>query len=1209
MSFTEAQRKAIDAHGNVLVVAGAGAGKTSTLVERCVTRLLAPADPAGLDEILMVTFTEAAAAGMKQRIRARLGMELEGTRDAAVRSRIEEQLALLDISRIGTLHGFCLRLVREHGHELALDPQMTVLAEEQSAALMEETLDGILRSHYAGGTALGPAVEELIAVQANGREEVVRELVFKLHHYTQTLPDPGGWFQKQLEQFRQPDAGDWHRWLSEAFQEWRTLWVPELVSQPSENERAHQCAERLTGLDDSPSRQTTARVLDEIIRAGQDFPHGTKGRFRDPIEDFFTDAAFLRSLARTRDGTDPLVEDWNWVRRQMETLLNLAMEFSNGFAKAKRDEGALDFHDLEQFTLRLVWDNSTGRPLPLAEALRQRFKVVFVDEYQDINAAQDRIIEALSRGGSAVLGNRFLVGDVKQSIYRFRLSDPRIFQNYRKKWAAGAGHESVLTLAENFRSRERLLQFINPIFAELMREEIGGVACGPDDELKFGSPETRRMLSAETSTESRVEVHLQLKERTDAVPDAASDEGDSGLVEMAEAGDAEIEAGRVAKRLRALVAEGHPVWDEQEQAFRPVGWGDMVILLRSVRNKAESYAKEFNRQGVPLEAERGGFYENAEITDLLSLLELLDNPIQDVPLLAVLRSPLVGLSLDELATIRLASRHGHFWTALKRWRETETGNSSAAGSKVDRFLKRHARWRRMARETSLSQRLETVLDETNYRDWLLAQPRGEQRLANVRHLLVLAQQFDPFQRQGLQRFLRFVEAQRGAQVDSELPSVEARNAVRLMSIHKSKGLEFPVVVLAGLGGRFNLRDLSDHVVLDEDFGLCPQVKPPETGRRYPSLPWWRARQRQRREALGEEMRLLYVAMTRARDTLLLAGTVSRKKAEVWPATATGSPSHRQLLKAGTALDWLGPLLAKSAGNPDWVNQPAGQANLFRWTIQNGREQSEGEESPVADEPLDAGADDSTVGVGAEELRRLRERIEWQYPFATAAREPAKTSVSLLRRRADEADAEARQLFQPVGTGRRRWTKPAGKEMPQSLSASEIGSAHHLFLEAVALDQVGTEAGLKREADRLCQAGVLDARQLAALDFSALSAFWQSELGRSICEHPEHVHRELAFTARMSPADLIHLGLPINLRPEDDEFLVVQGVVDLAVILPDGIRIVDFKTDRVAPEDLDEKVRHYAPQLKLYGCALDRIHGRPVTESSLHFLAPGRTVRL
>ena len=838
MSLTAAQQAAIQARGNVLVVAGAGTGKTHTLVERCIQCLVAGQPPASLDEILMVTFTDAAAAEMRQRIRARL--EEEAKRDPT-HSHWQEQLALFDTAHIGTLHSFCLQLIKQHFYELELDPQLSVLTEEEGRMLADETLDQLLQAHYAGQTPAAQAVQELIQVQGGGRDQAIRALVLRLHHYTQTLPDPAGWFRAQLALAGSLEPAVWRQWFAEGVIEWRDQWQPRLESAPADNRVASTCLAALSPIVPGLPPSALARALGEIRDARANCPRGHKTRWIKPFVDLFEGAEFLASLLAPPDGgePDPLIQDWGWVRPQMTALLGLATGFAAAFADAKRERGMVDFHDLEQHALRLLWNSTASQPTPIACHWRKQLRFVFVDEYQDINAAQDRIIQALSRDGADA--NRFLVGDVKQSIYRFRLANPHIFQGYVDSWRGGDGQ--AIPLRDNFRSREGVLNFINSLFGLILRREVGGVAYDEQARLCFGAPEERRALSASGNHSPRVEWHLRLKGAEGA------EEGADPADEVSDLLEAEKEARLVALRLRDLRQAEHAVWDEQAGAFRPVDWRDMAVLLRSPSNKVESYAKEFSKLGVPLQVERGGFYRSSEVLDLLSLLQLLDNPLQDVPALAVLHSPLVGLTLDELVRVRLAGR-GPFWTALVRWQEKESptpeagraadGRADCAGQlelapgdetfrKVTRFLERHAHWRRLTRQASLSRCLEAVLAETHYAEWLLTQPQGEQRYANVRRFLGLAQQFDQFQRQSLFRFLSFVEAQQLAETEPDVAAVAQENAVRLMSIHQSKGLEFPLVVVADLGKAFNLADLRADLILDETYGLCPRIQPPLTG--------------------------------------------------------------------------------------------------------------------------------------------------------------------------------------------------------------------------------------------------------------------------------------------------------------------------------------------------------------------------------------------
>ena len=1289
------------ARGNVLVMAGAGTGKTKTLVDRCLHCL--EFGGASIEELLIVTFTEAAAAEMRDRLRQAI-QERVSEQTGTSTDRWTEQLARFDLAHIGTLHGFCLKLVREHFYDLGLDPRLTLLDEGEARQLANEVLTEQFDVHYAGEDPFSLAVQELIQVHGGGRDESIRQLVVRLHLHSQAQPDAAGWLARQRGIFAAAEPTDWQTWLLKGIQTWRNDWLPLLKLHAGGNEKAAELAGLLECLD-AGQRVPAAGTIDRMVAADGNWPKGRKTVLRKPLEDLFADAQFLQSLLVPTGGRDPLAEDWSWVRGQMQTLLQLAEQFAARLAERKRANGTLDFQDLEQFALKLLWDSSTGRPAAVAEHWRQKLKFVFVDEYQDINAAQDKIIQGLSRDGDH--GNRFLVGDVKQSIYRFRLADPKIFREYARSWRGPAGQ--TIPLRENFRSAEGLLRLANSIFHQVMREEVGGVTYDAEAALSFGAPDTRTELSAARDSTPRAKLLLRFKHRRGASRDEDA---------VAPVDETLSEARMVTRELQQLVEGGQLIFDAKQNAQRPVEWRDIAILLRSPRGRSEVYAKECERAGIPLQVARGGFYESAEVLDLLSLLQLLDNPLQDVPCLAVLRSPLVGLSLDELAEIRQAARGGHFWTALNRSAEVGLSRPETQ-AKIDGFRQRFSRWRRLARLGSLSQCLEEILAETLYSDWLRGQPRGPERVAGVTAFLQLAQRFDQLQRQGLYRFLQFIEAQQEAGAEPEVPPTIAENAVRLMSIHQSKGLEFPVVVLADLAKSFNEQDLRGDIIFDEELGVCPKVKPPGQGRRYPSLPHWLAQRRQKRELRGEELRLFYVALTRARDRLILAASLSEKSwEEKWTRPQALAP--HQIAAAKSVADWLALWFAHQLP-PDahLADQTSGQLDDLHWQIipdepasgenppktdsrnEEPRSQSKPEAVKLAEGgndvslsmnpkmvertphpgPLLRGEGDDVPASGqserltfasgsgvqcanlsgnslpigsadsadAEDLDKLRERLEWIYPFTTATRHKAKSSVTALRRQAEEMESgEMNELFpdqshmasssQPARatakllgasksslggedlgegglpshhgdqeeeivsppTAARRLDRSAGKN---KLGAAEIGLAHHKFLQHLVLDKAGD---LAAEAERLVRENYLTAEERAALDLKALAAFWSSAAGQKILAHADEVRRELPFTARFSPVELAAItGAPAG-PALAEEFVVVQGVADLVVLRPEEIWLLDFKTDAITVRDLPEKIRIYTPQLRFYAAALERIFRRRVTWRALHFLALGRT---
>jgi ATP-dependent helicase/nuclease subunit A len=1240
MSLTASQSRAVAARGNVIVVAGAGTGKTSTLVERCLDVLR---EGASLESILMVTFTEAAAAEMRHRLRHQLQRLVETGADTAQRERLAEQLALVESAPISTLHSFCLALVRSHFHELGVDPDPNVLDESQCRALAEETLERLFEECYAGTQPWQIGVRSLIAVYAPDRDQLVRQLVLQLHRYTQSLPDAQAWLAAQAQAWgadgsltspgvgadvRSSSApGDsgvasagglamsvWERWLIEGFRDWQGRWQP-LLQAHAGIKNIDECLAAMGSMGCDVTRADVARVAGAVAVAGTAaWPRGMAGSVRDPLKACFEEAQFLAAAAVP----GALEADWQAVRDHMVALLALTTEFTARFTRAKRDLGGLDFSDLEQLALQLL-RGAGGQSTAVAEAVRAQFAYVFVDECQDINAAQDAILSAISRTGAEA--NRFLVGDVKQSIYQFRRADPRIFRRYEQAWGGAGADETSdptvpgagladggqrIVLAENFRSRPRLIEFVNTLFGALMCERFGGV---PYEPLQPGPGRAPDGLEDGPC----VELHVL---RT--VPGAVLAVADEGEGEAESLSAIEREARLVAGRLRGLKESGFQIWDKRRQERRAVEWGDMAVLLRSPGPRAEAFAKEFHRAGIPLAAARAGFFEAIEVSDLVNLLRLLDNPLQDIPLLAVLRSPLVGLTLDELAALRVSNDRKPFWRALTQFvvkpgdlggtsptRSIPDGESAAEAGQAgtrDRaalwerlrmFLEQFGRWRELARQAGPSLCLEQVLTDTNYDVLLGGNDRGREQAANVGLLLEYARQFDPYRRQGLFRFLQFIDSLEATDAAPEPVPVRSRDAVQLMSIHRSKGLEFPVVVLAALGGRFNLQELNSLLLLDAHYGLAPKAHTPAGTSRYPTLPFWLAERRQRAQRLGEELRLLYVATTRARDRLILTGSWSGKDPEVWTAAPTSGVSEQTLIAARCPLDWIEAWFPGVTQASDWTDADHGATGQMTWEFWNvgdprlasPAQHSEAGQSPEAGQP-----------VAVPSLATVAHDVSWVYGPLSATTEPAKSSVSALRRRALElADEEALPRFNGSRAG--------------SLSAAERGTLHHRFLQWVRIDQADRVGPLSRQLRELVEQGLFSPSEAELLDLAAVAGFWASEVGRTIAGAADRVRRELPFTVRLGDVEVRAL---LGQAPDpalEAEFVVVQGVVDLVVLLDDQLWLLDFKTDDVEGEALEQRVREYTAQLWLYAAALEKVFGKPVVRQWLHFLTCGRTVEV
>jgi ATP-dependent helicase/nuclease subunit A len=1166
---TEAQKIAIEQAGNTLVMAGAGTGKTTTLVGRVLHWITAGGH--SIERLLLVTFTEAAAAEMRHRLRKELTERIRSATDDAA-DRLHQQVALLEQARISTLHSFCLNLIKEHFHLLGIDPDVRVLDDRQTRPLQERVLDELFKEHYEGRHENSVAVQALIRLNGRGDVRAIRGQVLGIHRFARTLESPGAWLDREALRCASPDPVEWRDWLGLEIVRWRADWLDRLRPLEDRNDFANQACAAVAAIPSDPEAPDAAALFGAIRKPGPRWANGTDKDLKDEVEQCYAEAAELGSLLEKTDGVGGLERDWGDVREGLSALLELVREFDQRYSAAKREMGGVDFSDQEQLALRILADSTNG----VAARCREFYQQVMIDEAQDINRAQDAILRAISRN------NRFVVGDVKQCIYQFRLSDPKIFQDLARDWQ-NEGDGRVIPLTDNFRSHEGVIDFVNELFASLMVPSVGGMVYDDSARLAFGAPESRQDLTKSLDPEGfhRVEVDVLATKRPKG--EAPINEEDADLLSI------EKEARLVAVRLQRLREEKAAVWDADLQGFRPAEWKDMVVLLRSPGPCAESFVREFQRCGVPLLAKRAGFYSALEVRDLLNLLQLLDNPVQDLPLLAVLRSPLVGMSPEELGWIRSKRKKEPVWYSVKRF--AEEGGDDRLRLKTSAFLERFADWRSLTRQSSLSHCLEVVLEQTQYESLLAMSDRGAERLGNVRRLLDLARQFDPWQRQGLHRFVKFVEAQIDADLDLEPAPPAAADAVTMMSIHQSKGLEFPIVAVAGLGRQFNEGDLNAGLVIDEEYGLCPQVYPDGPERRYPSLPLTLARRRRRVDLRAEEGRLLYVAVTRARDRLLLVGTVNATADKVRERMAEHLDAAA-IASARCGLDWLLPWLGARSSSA-MLSGGEGELPVCRWRLL--------EEMPPSDGAvrIEATCDKEAAPV---DLDALADRLEFAYPYAGATIEAAKTSVSELRRRSMEDDGTAVERFR----ARRRLVTSAPNEL--ELTGAQRGTAHHAFLQRIDLKKAGSPQELRSQANRLVESGSMTEVDLRSVDFDALAEFFVTPLGRKIVAAAGHAARELPFTARLKRGDLAAFGLKsTSLELAEDDFVVVQGVVDLALIQDDSIVILDYKTDSISSDEVPAKAAEYAPQLRLYALAMERINGRRVEAAWLHFIKPRRSV--
>lgn len=1300
--WTDEQWQAITARGdNLLVAAAAGSGKTSVLVERIIRQVSDPDQRIRVDQLLVVTFTNAAAAEMRQRIGEALRKALEQNPDAA---HLRRQLALLQRATITTLHAFCLGLLRQYAYMVELDPEFRVADPLEVELLKRDVLEVLLEEWYEADAEFQQFADCWVDEQGDGRLE---ELLLSLYEFSRSHPAPAEWLNQAAAMFAVDettslDSLPWTRSIlaSVRFQ---------LLRAEAAMERALQLAERAEAfaayVPPLRKERTAIAAACTSVEAGWDaaaaavnaISFGRLPALRALDEQYLSDKEQLQSFRNqakeivnklreetfAQDSTR-ILSDLGKTAPLMKTLARLVSRFAAALEREKRARCLVDFSDLEHLALAILSETDERgqrQPSLVARQLQEQFVEVLVDEYQDINLVQETILQLVSRPRSAAgSANRFMVGDVKQSIYRFRLAAPNLFMQkylaYRRHGengrhiatsaaeadkAAELAAEPVLPaqqadagvridLAANFRSRREVVDAVNYLFRQIMSVRVGEIAYDQSAELIC-----RATYPPAADGQLAVELHLIDRTPVDGtevvagaappfVPAADSDasfaEAEGGQENpLDEATAAQLEARLIAQKIRSWMEPGPDgetlfVYDKQSKAMRPVRYRDIVILLRAAAGWTQPMLEELRAAGIPVYAEQSnGYFSASEVELMLSLLRLIDNRRQDIPLAAVLRSPLVGLSENMLAQIRVRYPTLPFHEAVERFARETAPQEVAWLGRLRHFLHRLERWRTTARRHSLADLLSEIYRETGYVDYVAALENGKQRKANLRALYDRARQYEAGAHRGLFRFLRFIDRikEQGGDLGEARTVGESEDVVRIMTIHKSKGLEFPVVFVAGLGKSFHSRDLQKQFLLHKDFGFGPYVVDPVQRLRYPSFAHQGIQQQLRQEMLAEEMRVLYVALTRAREKLLLIGSVRGLAEQVrsWGEQHVRGErlADEELIQARCYLDWIGRALIR---HPDCavLRDIAGGdraipllTDASQWKVQ--LYQLSDLPKATVDVQLDEAIWQQILQLQPlpleEEIAPYRqlveERLSWRYPHREASRTAVKWSVSDLKHVLSQQTEDA-ALWTP--TGHKPLRLPQITQRPRFLTTvqgegtakarftpAEIGTIMHLFMQHVELSGPLDEADLNQQLVRLVAGEYFTAEEAEQVDVARVAAFFRSELGQ-LLKRARTLQRELPFTMTLPVGEL-----DPNLA-ERPERIIVQGVIDCLVEQEDGrLILIDYKTDAL-PGEWNEAVRRqlvarYREQVGLYARAVRLLYQRPVDACYLYFFARNQAV--
>ncbi|WP_042224591.1 helicase-exonuclease AddAB subunit AddA [Oceanobacillus manasiensis] len=1237
VNWTKEQEEAIYTGGkDVLVAAAAGSGKTAVLVERIIQKLLNKQNPVDIDSLLVVTFTNAAAQEMRNRVGEALEKALAEDPNS---QHLKKQVSLLQRASISTLHSFCLEVVRQYAYLLDIDPSFRIANDMEADLIKQEVIDDLFERWYGEEGSGQAAFFAVVDRFSNDRSDAeVEDLILSLYTFAVQNPYPDHWLDQLANTYAVSEVWE------ESTLSWLNIMKREVRSQFTAMEEEMALAMEMTKESDGPYQY--AETIEVDIAGLQE----AKVHLEDwnMLQQHMENSTFAKLSSKKMDCNedkkkkvkalrDSYKKRWNdmkqgWFSRNLEShvqdmrelapvikkLTELVKTFKQEFSQQKRERALVDFSDLEHLCLQLLMEEQTPAeeptPSQVAIQFQQKFSELLVDEYQDTNLVQETLLRLLSDRTGA--GNMFMVGDVKQSIYRFRHAEPALFIEKYKRFAKEEEQGQRIDLASNFRSREDVLVGANYIFRQILDETVGEVKYDQNAELIYGNKMYDSLPHSEPAPELLI-IDREAEEEKDE---------DSGEEDYRDLEKAQIEARAYAEKIKGWIGQKDAaplqVADKATNAHRDMQYRDVVILLRSM-TWAPTITDELKKQGIPVYAEIStGYFEAIEVKIMISLLKVIDNPRQDIPLASVLRSPIVGLNEDDLASIRLAGRNKTFYEALLQFKKEQTG---PVGDKLETFLAKLQTFRMDASQGALSDLIWDIYRETGYYDFVGGMPGGRQRQANLRALYDRARSYENTSFRGLFRFLRFIERmeERGDDLGAARALSEQEDVVRIMTIHKSKGLEFPVVILGAMDKQFNLMDLNQKYLLHKDLGFASKYIDPVKRITYPTLFFQALKQEKLRELLAEEMRVLYVALTRAKEKLVMIGNVAsfKKKRQKWEKMLDHSewvlPAHYRM-ESKTYLDWVGPALIRHQSTEILRTEELQDAVLdeirvdpSKWNvkIQHGSELANIEETNdeaelSLRETLKAW---HPVQVEDEELATsVDERLSYQYPYVEASRSRAKQSVTEIKRQRELKDEySSDQLVTPFKAPITK--RPQFMQKEKNVTAAEKGTVLHTVMQHIPLNNPLSPLEIEAFIEELVEREMLTRDEAAIVDNTAVEHFLQTDIARFMMEAPV-VKREVPFSLSLPTSEVY-----ANWESKKEERVLVQGVIDCLIPHEDGWIILDYKSDAIhgeMTEKMQEKMRNrYKTQLKLYRHAVEQIWKQPVKETYLYFFAKQQLIKV
>lgn len=1188
MTWTESQKKVIDRRErNILVSAAAGSGKTAVLVERIIQKITQ--DKVDIDKLLIVTFTNAAAAEMRERIRDAIEKKLE---EEPEDTHLQRQFTLVHNAQITTIDSFCLYVIRNYFYKIDLEPNFRVADEGELSLLRSDVLGKLLEAHYAAGEEV---FLSFVAGYGSAKsDQAIQDMILKMYTYAQSYPWPDEWLVSCGQAYDLKEEAD----MEQA--DWMKQFLDSLVTAVSDcgsqmREALNVCEEpdgpymyadalkedirRLDAIRESGSY---ARFGEEINAYAKAFPKLAAARkFEGSVEkkELVQNIrnAMKKEIKDMRDKfffkePEEIFLDMKKTAPAVKMLVALTEEFASCFAAEKKRKNLVDFSDMEHFALKILVDQTTKEPTETADEFAALFDEIMIDEYQDSNYVQETLLRAVSKERFGQ-NNLFMVGDVKQSIYRFRLARPELFMEKFDTYAAGTPGCERIDLQKNFRSRDEVLSGVNDIFYKIMCRDLGNVVYDENAALYPGADYPEDMDPAMFAMEVLV-----------------ADE--SGAEEMERV---ELEARMIASRIHEMRKEGQTVTDKESGELRPMEYRDIVILLRSVSGMADTFVKVLLEEGIPaFTTSRTGYFSTVEIQTVLNMLRVIDNPMQDIPLAAVLYSPVGGFSGEDLAKIRAVSGEKTFYESILTYDTMpEEETDQKLRERLRGFLAKLEAFRKRVPYTPVHELITELLEETGYLSYITALPAGEQKCANVQMLIEQAIHYEDTSYKGLFHFVRYIEKLRKYDVDYGEADIinENENAVRIMSIHKSKGLEFPVVFAAGMGKTFNTQDTRSRLILHPELGIGLDCMDTVRRTKTPTLLKRTLARQTEEENLGEELRVLYVALTRAKEKLILCGClkdVEKKFGEYRQNADTEHPvSFLARSSAHCYFDWVLPAL--------YSYPEKYEIRVFGETDARAGHLKEAVRTLLTKEQVKR----TVQTVDKELLEKIEERLSFAYPFEAEKDIKTKVSVSEIKHQRMQFEPEEMETVQWYAEEETEEIVPDFIEKRDRVNRGALrGSAMHLVMQCLPFAGSPSDGNKKQmyawiaeELGKLKKAGRLDETMYELVRIPMIVDFFASSLGKRMvqADQREELRKEKAFV----------LGIPAGEIWDCDsrELVLVQGIVD-AFFYEDGdIILMDYKTDSV--EKPEQLIQRYQAQLDLYARALEEATGKKVREKIIY----------